>query len=78
MLLKQAFFDSLYRSINISTVDVFKNLIGVDCDAPIDKPGLNANNLHYRLLKKFKDIHTTNHLSFAYLQVKIGTKFFHA
>lgn len=48
--------------ILISTVDVFKNPIGVDEDTPIDESGLHAYGLHRRLLEKFIENHFTNHL----------------
>lgn len=48
--------------ILISTVDVFKNPIGVDEDTPVDESGLHAYGLHRRLLEKFVENHFTNHL----------------
>jgi dTDP-4-dehydrorhamnose reductase len=46
----------------ISTVDVFKNPLGVDEDTSIDEAGLHAYGLHRRLLEKFVESHFTNHL----------------
>lgn len=46
----------------ISTVDVFKNPIGVDEDTPVDESGLHAYGLHRRLLEKFIEEHFPNHL----------------
>lgn len=48
--------------ILISTVDVFKNPIGVDEDTPVDEEGLHAYGLHRRLLEKFVESHFLNHL----------------
>ncbi|MFZ2405143.1 MAG: hypothetical protein WAW41_08405 [Methylobacter sp.] len=48
--------------ILISTVDVFKNPIGVDEDTPIDETGLHAYGLHRRLLEKFVESHFPRHL----------------
>jgi nucleoside-diphosphate-sugar epimerase len=48
--------------ILISTVDVFKNPIGVDEDTPIDEAGLHAYGLHRRLLEKFVESNFTNYL----------------
>ena len=48
--------------ILISTVDVFKNPIGVDEDTPVDESGLHAYGLHRRLLEKFVEHHFANHL----------------
>lgn len=48
--------------ILISTVDVFKNPIGVDEDTPIDESGLHAYGLHRRLLEKFVESHFPRHL----------------
>ncbi len=48
--------------ILISTVDVFKNPIGVDEDTPIDESGLHAYGLHRRLLETFVEEHFPNHL----------------
>ena len=46
----------------ISTVDVFKNPIGVNEDTPIDESGLHAYGLNRRLLEKFVEDHFPNHL----------------
>ncbi|MBC7489817.1 MAG: NAD(P)-dependent oxidoreductase [Glaciimonas sp.] len=46
----------------ISTVDVFKNPIGVDEDTPVDEEGLNAYGLHRRMLEKFVENHFPNQL----------------
>lgn len=48
--------------ILISTVDVFKNTIGVDEEAPVEEAGLHAYGLHRLLLEKFVESHFTNHL----------------
>lgn len=48
--------------ILISTVDVFKNPIGVDEDTPIGEEGLHAYGLHRRLLEKFVESHFPNRL----------------
>lgn len=48
--------------ILISTVDVFKNAMGVDEDTPVDESGLHAYGLHRRLLEKFVESHFDNHL----------------
>jgi nucleoside-diphosphate-sugar epimerase len=48
--------------ILISTVDVFKNSIGVDEDTPVDESGLHAYGLHRRLLETFVEEHFPNHL----------------
>lgn len=46
----------------ISTVDVFKNPLGVNEDTPIDESDLHAYGLNRRLLEKFVESHFTNHL----------------
>ncbi|WP_321863696.1 pyridine nucleotide transhydrogenase [Pseudomonas paraveronii] len=46
----------------ISTVDVFKNPVGVDEDTPIEGLGLHAYGLHRRLLETFVEEHFPNHL----------------
>ncbi|CAI8814641.1 Pyridine nucleotide transhydrogenase [Pseudomonas sp. IT-P74] len=48
--------------ILISTVDVFKNPIGVNEDTPVDESGLHAYGLHRRLLETFVEEHFPNHL----------------
>jgi dTDP-4-dehydrorhamnose reductase len=48
--------------ILISTVDVFKDSMGVDEDTPVDEAGLHAYGLHRRLLEKFVESHFPNHL----------------
>lgn len=48
--------------ILISTVDVFKNPIGVDEDTLVDESGHHAYGLHRRLLEKFVESHFPNHL----------------
>lgn len=46
----------------ISTVDVFKQPIGVDENTPVDEQGLHAYGLHRRLLEKFVQEHFPRHL----------------
>ena len=46
----------------ISTVDVFKNPIGVDEGTIIDETGLHAYGLHRHLLEKFVETHFPQHL----------------
>lgn len=48
--------------ILISTVDVFKNPIGVDEDTPVEEVGLHPYGLHRRLLEKFVQEHFPCHL----------------
>lgn len=48
--------------ILISTVDVFKNPIGVDEETPLDEEGLHAYGLHRRLLEKFVESRFASHL----------------
>lgn len=48
--------------ILISTVDVFKNPIGVNEDTLIDESGHHAYGLHRRLLEKFVESHFKSHL----------------
>lgn len=50
------------RFVLVSTVDVFKNPIGVDENTPVDELGLHAYGLHRRLLEKFVESHFPNHL----------------
>lgn len=46
----------------ISTVDVFKNPLGIDEDSIVDEYELHAYGLHRRLLEKFVESHFPNHL----------------
>lgn len=46
----------------ISTVDVFKNPLGVDEGTPIEESGLHAYGLNRRLLEKFVESHFTSYL----------------
>jgi len=46
----------------ISTVDVFRNPLGVDESTPVDEEGLHAYGLHRRLLEKFVEKHFARHL----------------
>lgn len=48
--------------ILISTVDVFKNPVGVDESVPVDEHGLHAYGLHRRLLETFVASHFPRHL----------------
>lgn len=48
--------------ILISTVDVFKDSMGVDEETLVNESGLNAYGLHRRLLEKFVESHFPNHL----------------
>lgn len=48
--------------ILISTVDVFKEAIGVDEESLVDEVGLHAYGLHRRLLEKFVESHFPNYL----------------
>jgi hypothetical protein len=48
--------------ILISTVDVFKNPIGINEDTLVDEAGLHAYGLHRRLLEKFVESHFANYL----------------
>lgn len=46
----------------ISTVDVFKDPVGVDEDTSVDEVGLHPYGLHRRLLEKFVETHFPRHL----------------
>ena len=46
----------------ISTVDVFKNPIGIDEDTFVEEEGLHPYGLHRRLLEKFVEQHFSNYL----------------
>lgn len=46
----------------ISTVDVFKNPLGVDENTPIEESGLHAYGLNRRLLEKFVESHFPKYL----------------
>jgi nucleoside-diphosphate-sugar epimerase len=46
----------------ISTVDVFKNPVGVNELSPVDEDGLHPYGAHRRLLEKFVATHFANHL----------------
>jgi hypothetical protein len=48
--------------ILISTVDVFKNPIGVDESTLVDESGLHPYGLHRRLLEEFVEQHFSQHL----------------
>lgn len=48
--------------ILISTVDVFKQPIGVDEDSVVSEEGLHAYGLHRRMLEKFVEENFENHL----------------
>lgn len=48
--------------ILISTVDVFKDSMGVDEETLVDESGLHAYGLHRRLLEKFVESRFPNHL----------------
>ena len=50
------------KFILISTVDVFKEPIGVDESTQVDELGLNPYGLHRRLLEKFVQQNFPNHL----------------
>ena len=46
----------------ISTVDVFKNPMGVNEDTPVDETGLHAYGLHRRILEKFVESQFPSHI----------------
>lgn len=48
--------------ILISTVDVFRDAVGVDEKTPVDESGLHAYGLHRRILEKFVESHFANYL----------------
>ena len=48
--------------ILISTVDVFKDPVGVDEDTPVDEAGLHAYGVHRHLLEKFVEGEFPDHL----------------
>jgi len=50
------------KFVLFSTVDVFKNPIGVDESTPVDELGLCAYGLHRRLLEKYVEAHFEDHL----------------
>jgi dTDP-4-dehydrorhamnose reductase len=50
------------RFVLISTVDVFKQPVGVDEDTPVDERGLNPYGLHRRRLETFVAERFSNHL----------------
>ncbi len=50
------------KFILISTVDVFREPIGVDESTPVDEPGLHPYGFHRRLLEKFVEQHFKSHL----------------
>lgn len=50
------------KIILISTVDVFKEPIGVDESTAVDESGLHAYGLHRRLLEKFVEQHFPSYL----------------
>lgn len=48
--------------VSVSTVDVFKQPIGVDESSPVDEAGLHAYGLHRRMLEKFVERRFDRHL----------------
>lgn len=50
------------KFILISTVDVFKTVLGVNEDTPVDETGLHAYGLNRRRLEKFVESHFANYL----------------
>lgn len=52
------------RFILISTVDVYKNPVGVDENTVIDEDGLHPYGLHRRMLEKFVEANFEDHIIF--------------
>ena len=53
---------SCRKLVLISTVDVFKNPVGVDEDSPVEEGDLQPYGLHRRLLERFVEAEFSNHL----------------